>query len=462
MTAPSGSLWRDRRFGAFWFGFTVSQFGDRITELALPLIAVVTLGATANEVGLLTAAVWLPSLLALFVGAWVDHQTGKKRLLVAADLIRAAVLLSLPIGYLLDAITLWQLFAVALLTGCGQVLFGTAYPTFFVTLVEPARYVDANSKLSTSRAVSFVTGPAVAGGLIQLLTAPVAVLVDVISFVVSAVAVGRIRVREPERSGADEPSLARRAAEGLRVIAGHPVLRASLGATTTVNFFTFMAQALLILFAARTLDLSAAMIGSALGVGAVGGVVGAVLAPALARWIGVGRTVVLGGVLFPAAILLVAVADGPLWLRVGLFGGAELLSSMGVMFFDVNLNALLAHVTPDAVRARTNGAYTAVNYGIRPLGAVVGGWFGTVLGLRPTLAMAAVGGAMCVLWLLPSPILKIRELVPEEATAVTAAADQPPRGTPTPPVGDAANGDAAAVPPLGGAPAGEESAVTPR
>src|SRR5690348_10634403 len=140
----------NRRFAAFWAGQTISQFGDRISELALPLIAVVALAATPTQVGLLTAAVWAPNLLSLLVGSWADRRTHRKRILVAADVLRALVLLSLPVAHWFGVVTLGQLFAVALLAGGGQVLYMSAYQSFFVSLVDRDRYVDANSKLSIS------------------------------------------------------------------------------------------------------------------------------------------------------------------------------------------------------------------------------------------------------------------------------------------------------------------------
>ena len=179
-------------FRRFWAGETISQFGDRISELALPLIAVTALAATPAEVGLLTAAVWAPNLLSVLVGSWVDGQAHRRRLLVAADLLRAAVLLSLPLAHWLGTVTLAQLFVVALLAGAGQVLFSSAYPSFFVSLVDRRDFVEANSRLSTSRSASFVAGPALGGLLIEILTAPVAMLVDALSFLASALLIARI------------------------------------------------------------------------------------------------------------------------------------------------------------------------------------------------------------------------------------------------------------------------------
>ncbi|PWI08981.1 MFS transporter [Streptomyces sp. NWU339] len=407
------SLWRDLRFRRFWAGQSISQFGDRITELALPLIAISALNASANQVAWLTALIWIPNLLAIFLGAWVDHRAHKRRLMILADLVRAAVLLSIPVAYLLGAVTLGQLYAVALLTGAAGVLFNTAYPPFFVRLVPRASYVDANSKLSASRSVSYVAGPAIGGALVQALTAPVTLVVDALTFLASAVLISRVSVDEPPAASgsAAAPSLLRRAREGLSFVIRHPVLRAGLGCAATVNFFTFVAgSGLIVLFASRSLGLSAGVIGIAFGIGASGALLGAVFAPKISRRIGVGRSIVVGAVLFPAPIAIAAAANGPLWLRAGALASAKFLSGFGVMLFDVNLNSLQAAVIPDGMRSRVAGAYSTLNYGIRPVGAIVGGLLATHLGLRTTLLIAAAGGALSLLWLLPSPIPRIRTL----------------------------------------------------
>ncbi|MET8143954.1 MFS transporter [Sphaerisporangium sp. NPDC005288] len=423
--AVAVSLWRDRRFRRFWAGQSVSQFGDRITELALPLIAVGALHASADQVAWLTALIWTPNLLAIVLGAWVDQRADKRRLMVLADLVRAAVLLSLPAAYLMGAVTLVQLYAVALLTGAAGVLFNTAYPPFFAHLVARSSYVDANSKLSASRSASYVAGPAIGGALVQALTAPLAVVVDALTFLASAVLIGRVSIGEPPAAHDHAaPSLLRRAREGLAFVVRHPVLRASLGCAATVNFFTFVAgSGLLVLYASRDLGLTAGVIGMAFGIGATGSLLGAVIAPRISRGIGVGRSIVVGAVLFPAPIAIAAAADGPLWARAGALALAEFLSGVGVMLFDVNLNSLQTNVIPDGMRSRVAGAFSTINYGARPVGAVLGGLLATNIGLRGTLLIAAIGGALSLLWLLPSPIPRIRSLTQDRQTAEDSGAD---------------------------------------
>ena len=199
-------------------------------------------------------------------------------------------------------------------------------------------------------------------------------------------------------------------------------MRAGLLCATTVNFFTFLAgTGLLVLFADRVLQLSPGAIGLAFGVGATGGLLGAVASPAIARRIGIGRSIVVGAVLFPAPYALIAAATGPSWARLGTLGAAEFLSAFGVMLLDVNLNSLQTSVVPDGLRGRVAGAYSTVNYGIRPLGALIGGELATLAGLRVTLTVAAVGGALSAVWLLASPIPGIRVLGRAPAGGTAAA-----------------------------------------
>jgi len=391
-------------FNRFWAGQTISQFGDRITELALPVIAVVTLSVSPTEVGLLTAAVWTPNLFAVLVGSWVDRRPDRRGLMIAADLLRAAALVSIPVAYWLGAVTLTHLFVVALLAGAGQVLFASAYPSFFVALVDRDRYVDANSKLSLSRSASTVAGPAAGGLLIQVLTAPIALLADALSFLASAALIARIRV------GPAPVSASSSALSGLRYVLGHEYLRAGLGCVTTVNFFGFVTQALLVLFATRTLGVPVSMIGLALGLGAFGGLAGAALAPRLSRRFGVGRTMLLGAVLFPAPTAAIALASGPPWAAAAVLGGAEAVAGFGVMLMDINLNSVMAVVMADDMRSRVAGVYGTINYGARPLGAAVGGVLGGLIGVRPTLMVAAVGGVMGALWLVWSPLVRVRTM----------------------------------------------------
>jgi MFS family permease len=387
----------------------VSEFGDRITELALPLIAVLLLDASPAQVGFLTAAVWLPNIASLFIGTWVDHRPDKRPLMIAADVIRAVLLLSLPVAYWLDMLTLGHLYVIAILAGVADVVFTTSYASFFVRLVPREQFLEANSKLSATRSISFMGGPAVAGALVQWLTAPIAILVDAFSFLVAAVQLSRIKTPAGEPETSSEPLLSR-ARSGMRYVLRHPYLSRSLGCATTVNFFNLISIALLVLFASRNLELSAGTIGLAFGIGASGGLLGALAASPLSRIFGAGRVIAAGSIIFPGSVAIAALADGPTWVRATTLAAAEFIGAFAVMCFDVPLNSLQAAVTHDHMRSRVAGAFSTINYGVRPLGAVVGGFLGTWIGVRETLFVSAAGGFLAVLWLLRSPIIRTRDL----------------------------------------------------
>jgi len=398
---------REREFRRFWLGETVSLFGDQITLIALPLVAVLTLDASASQMGFLTAAALVPNLLfSLHAGAWLDRRGKRRQAMIATALGRAALLATIPLAYLLGLLSFAQLFVVSFLVGTLSVFFFVAYSTLFVSLVPRSRYLEANSVLYGSRAFSFVSGPSVGGVLVQALAAPGALVADALSFLVSALSLSSISPDEPPTEEAQRGHVK----TGIRYIANSPIVRASLLATATINFFNFIFWALFILYATRTLGVRPGLLGLVLGAASVGGVIGAVVAGKLSRRIGVGPAFAVGCVVFPAPLVLVPLAGGAEWTILGLLFAAEFLSGLGVMILDITVGSIKAALIPDRLRARVAGAYMLVNYGVRPVGSLVGGGLGSWIGLRPTLWIASVGAVAGVLWLLPSPLLRLHEL----------------------------------------------------
>jgi MFS family permease len=397
-------------FSRYWGAHTISLFGDQVSMLALPLVAVLTLDASPAEMGYLGAAALAPNLLfALHAGAWVDRRGNRRQAMIAADVGRAGLLLSVPVTYALHALTFAQLYAVAFGAGALSVLFTVADSSLFQTIVPRERFVEASSLLNGSRAFSFVAGPSVAGFLVHAVTAPGALVLDAVSFLASGAFLGRIRPEEPPPDG-DGGGVT----FGLRWIAGSAVIRASLLATATINFFNFVFAALFVLYATRTLDVSPGTLGLVLGVGAFGGVIGSIAAGPVTRRIGVGPTFVVGCVLFPAPLLLVPVAGGSQNLVLACLFLAELGCGFGVMLLDISAGAIMAAVIPPRLRSRISGAYTFVNYGVRVVGSLAGGLLGATIGMRPTLWIGTAGALLGVLFLLPSPVPQMREL-PEHA-----------------------------------------------
>jgi hypothetical protein len=248
-------------------------------------------------VGALFAAIWTPNLVSLFVGTWVDRLPSKRRMLIIANLIQAAGIVCVPIAHVAGALSMPVLYGAAIIGGLGGVLFHTAYPPFFVHLVNREQYVEANSLLSTTRSASYIAGPPLAGALIRFLTAPVALVVDACSFLLSALMISRVTVDEHPAGIAHQETYRRRLKLGVNYLRRHPYLRATLTCSTTLNFFALMVQAVLVLYASRTLDLGAGSIGLAFGIGATGGVVGAAIAGRLGRFLGTGRTIATGAIL---------------------------------------------------------------------------------------------------------------------------------------------------------------------
>ncbi len=404
-------------FRRYWGAHTVSLFGDQISMLAVPLVAVLTLDASPTQMGYLTAAALAPNLLlALHAGAWVDRHGRRRHVMVATDIGRALLLVSVPLAYAIGSLTYAQLFVVAFAVGAMSVLFSVSDASLFVSVVARDRLVEGSSLLNGSRAFSYVAGPSVAGLLVRALSAPVALIADALTFIGSAALLARIVPQEapPDREGGGIRS-------GIHFVVGSPVVRSMLLATATINFFNFVFFALFVLYATRSLGIGAGALGLVLGAGAVGGLVGSVVAAPVSRAIGLGPCLAVGCVVFPAPLLLVPLASGPERRILALLFLAEFGSGLGVMLLDISAGTILAAVIPPELRSRVSGAYMFANYGIRVLGALAGGWLGAGIGLRPTLWIATIGALGGVLWLLPSPVLRIRTLPELELTPNSAA-----------------------------------------
>lgn len=404
-------LLREQEFRRFWIGQTISAFGDQITYLALPIVAVLVLHADAAQMGLLTAIGLLPHLLfSLPAGIWLDRVRQRRRLMILADIGRAAGLALVPLAFVANALSIELLFTIAFLVGAMSVVFDTAWNIVFVAVARRDQYVQANALLSGSRSMSSVAGPAIGGVLIQVLSAPITLVLDGLSFLGSAFFLRRITATEPAID--HEPGTVReQLRDGLAFIARDPIIRGVLLSVATVNLFNYCFAALFILYATVTLGVEPGILGLALGAGAVGSVVGAVIAGRVGRRIGIGRAYLLGLVLFPAPLILVPLAEGlPSILILAALFSMEFLAGLGVMILDVNASAMLLARTPDRIRGRSAGTFRFVNMGVRPIGAILGGVLGTAIGIREALFIVTVAQLAGVLWLIGSPILRLRDL----------------------------------------------------
>ena len=404
--SPAGrlpALLRERAFRRYWTGQTVSLFGDQITQIALPLLAVLTLDAGPAQMGWLTAAGLLPNLLfSVHAGVRADRSGRRRRLMIAADLGRALTLASVPVAWALGLLGLGQLYAVAFTAGTLSVLFDVCNAALFVSLVPTDRYVEGNSLLNGGRAMSYVGGTSAAGLLVQLLSAPVALLADTASYLASAWQLSRIHPAEPPAATHAAGDLT----AGFRHLGRSRILRGYYGAVTTLNLFNFAFQAVFVLYATTELGLGPGLLGAVLGCGAVGSVLGALLTGGIVRRLGTGRAALLGLFAFPAPLALVPLAQGPVPVTATCLLLAEFGSGFGVMLLDIAGGSLTASLIPDTLRSRTAGAARLFGYGIRPVGALAGGWLGSAIGLRPTLWIATAGALLGLVWVLPAGTLR--------------------------------------------------------
>jgi MFS family permease len=412
-----GGLWRQPDFLKLWAGHTISLLGSQVTLVALPLVAIVTLQASPLQVGLLAAVGSLPTLLfGLAAGVWADRLR-RRPLMIAADLGRALALLAVPAGALTGRLSIEWLYAVAFLTGALGLVGGVAAAAFLPTLVGRERLVDAGGKLSLSAAAAEVAGPGLAGGLTQLLTAPVAIAVDAASFLASAACLGAIRVAEPTP---EPPPEGRRfwpeARAGLLVVLGHPLLRPLVGSTGWVTFWSHVLEAVSLLYLTRELGLSPAVVGVVFAVSNVGFLVGAAGAARVVARLGVGMTLVIALVatgLADLATPLVGVTPlvgaAPL-AAAAILTAAQFAFGLAVVIFTITSGGLRQACTPDPLRGRMAATTRVLVAGMTPLGSLMGGALGELIGLPATLVLAAVGELLAAAWLLASPLRALREM----------------------------------------------------
>jgi MFS family permease len=408
---PRGGLWRHGDFLKLWSAETVSQVGSQVSGLAIPLVAIITLEVTPFQVALLNVVEFAPFILvSLPAGVWVDRLP-RRPILIIGDLGRAALLASIPIAYGLDVLTIYQLYAVGFAVGVLTVFFDVAYQSYLPSLVSRDQLVEGNSKLEISRSGAQLAGPAMAGALVQALTAPVAVFVDAVSFVGSGLFVLGIRRREdvPEREHGRSPFSGMRAelSEGLRYVVGHRYLRWIAASTATFNFFGNVMFAIFLVYAVRELDLSPGVIGLIFALGNVGYLIGALSSNRLAVWLGVGWTIVLGAATGIASLLIpLAPQDSPIPFLVA----ALLITSFGVVVYNVTQVSLRQAITPERMQGRMNSIMRFIVWGVIPLGTLVGGAIATTVDLRAAIWVGAAGISLAFLPVILSPVRSLRRM----------------------------------------------------
>lgn len=402
-------LLRDPDYLRLWTAQTVSQAGSGAGSLAVPLTAVLVLGATAAEMGFLRAATNVPALLlGLVVGVWIDRLR-RRPLLVAADFGRALLLASIPLALVFGLLRMELLYAIAFLVGVLTLVFEVAVTSYLPTLVQRRQLVEANAKLQVGYSAAHTVGPAGAGWLIHAIGAPFALLADVITSLASGALVASIRVSEPAPAVREKRSTWREVTEGARPLWDDPILRATTAATTIAAFGGAVQAALLVLFATLELGLSAAVLGLMVASSGAAATLGAAITSPLTSRIGVGPALICGQLATAVGMLLIptaAIAPGIAVLV--LFAGQVLLGG-GIRIFSVNQISLRQAITPPEVLGRVNATRRFLVFGIQPIGALIGGVVGSTIGIVPALVIGGAFQLFAVATLVWSPLPALRD-----------------------------------------------------
>ncbi|MGX5680749.1 MFS transporter [Schumannella luteola] len=410
-------LRRNRNFLWFWGGEAVSQLGAQFTLLAIPVLAVTVLGATEWQVGLLGAAQTAAFLVVgLPAGAWLDRML-KRRAMITADLVRAVALGALPALWFAGHLQMWHLYVVGIVVGVATVFFDVAYQSYVPILLPSSQIGAGNSRLETTSQIASIGGPGLAGALLTIVSAPVLLVVDAASYLVSAFAIGRVRDTETTPSREERRPLATEIGEGIRFVFRHRLLRAIVLTTASTNFFGFFITTLEAIFILRELELGPASLGLIYSVGSIGGLLGAVATPWFTRRIGEGTAVTVAAIGFgiaTAAYPLASLAGAAALpvLIVGMF-----LQSFFVLVYNITQVTMRQRLCPPRLLGRMNASIRFVVWGVMPLGSLAGGALGSALGIVPTMWIGTVGGLLGAAFVLFSPLTGMRQLPTEQVAA---------------------------------------------
>lgn len=411
------TLWRHRDFLKVWIGQTISLCGSQVTLLAFPLTAILTLQASAAQVGFLQAAEYAPFLLVgLLVGVWVDRFR-RRPVMIVVDIARFLLLGFVPLAALLHILSLYEMYVIAFIVGTLTIFFDVAYRSYLPSLIERDQLLDGNSKLELTASMAQLAGPGLGGILVQAFTAPFSLLIDACSFAVSAFSLLVIRTSEPPVP----PATAKRRmfpeiVEGLQTILRHPIMRSVIWCSININLFTYMTTAVYILYATDTLHISPAVLGVIYALGGSGAVLGAAVNRWMTQRFGVGITMIVMLATTGFSALLVPLAAGSPFLVVTILVIAQFLTSFTTVIWNINQLCLRQGLTPDALLGRVNASFRFLAWGAIPIGSLIGGLLGTFLGLRTTLFIGTCGLILAPVWVLWSPLRALKTL-PEAPAA---------------------------------------------
>lgn len=403
------ALWREPNFARLWTAHTVSAVGSQVSALALPLIAILTLHATAWEIGILRAIAGAPVLvLGLLVGVWVDRMR-RRPILVAADLGRAALLGLIPVAALAGWLRIELMYAVALAVGILKEFFDVGAQSYLPSLVTREQLVEGNSRLLGSTAAASSVGPAIGGWLVQIVSPPLALVADALSFLASAMLLARIRAHEPVSPPPGKRRLRAEIREGLVLVWQDSTLRAVTGAATVGAFAGSMQSTLLVLYAIETLHLTPEVVGLVLSAGGAAALLGAVAATPLTGRIGPGPALILAQLMMAVGTVVLAMASALPPAAAPIAAAGQALFSASMTLLAINQQSLRQAVTPDRLQGRVNASRRVLVFGVQPVGALVAGALGSQIGTTATLFASAGVGVVAFGLALLSPLRLMRK-----------------------------------------------------
>ena len=407
--------WLHGDFFRLFAAQTVSLFGSEITLIALPLTAALTLDATPAQMGLLAAVGKVPYVLfGLLAGVWVDRLSCRS-VLVATDFGRAVLLGSIPLAAVAGVLRIEHLFVVALLAGVLTVFFDVAYQSYLPELVERDHLADGNSKLEASKSLAEMAGPMLGSVLLQIAAAPFAIGVDALSFLFSGLFLRSIRTSVARANTRARAGVLSEVRVGVSLVLRHSILRSIAACSASMNLFYQMLAAVYILYVTTELQLPPAAVGIIFGLGSVAGLAGALVASPAATRFGLGKTLIASTLVSGLGGLAVAFVHGSDLLVIAALTCAQLLLTFGIPLYNINQLSMRQAITPPGLRGRVSATNRCLVWGTMPIGSLLGGALGEVLGLEATIAIAGLGMLLSCAWLIASPV---RTLTAETVAAL--------------------------------------------
>jgi MFS family permease len=398
-------------FAKLWAGQSISLIGTQVTQFTMPLVAILTLNATVIEVGVLNALRFVPVLaLSLFAGVWLDRRR-RRPVLIACALGNAVLIGLVPLASVTGLLSIGLLYVVVTTAGLLSMTFDVGALSYVPDLVDHEHLTDANSKIQASTAFAGVAGPGLAGVLVGLVTAPITLTADSVSYLFSAA--GLIAIRKPEPAP-EAPevriSVRQSIAEGLRAVWGSKLLSAMLTQGSALNLFFGAYITVFVVYAVRVVRLSPFELGIVLAASAVGALAGATTARRVSKALGLGRTMVVNTAGVSLALLLLLVPRHASLAAIAVFVAAQLAYGWNIAMLNVNTITLRQVVTPKRVLARMNATYRMVLFGVAPVGMSLGGLLGSAVGLRTALVISLTLMASPLLWLFFSPVFRLKQM----------------------------------------------------